>query len=247
MAKVAARMKKRKRMVNQAIIQDPKSPDCGVFIDRQGLATNTSVEEFSLDSSQDDTLLFQSFAKDLSSEGLGELDSILLESNTLYSSSFLHKVMKYLSTSHAPFEHVDLWVPSFTPLSFGTACGILSLDSSGCCSAKCRLMFAGCSTADISHSNQPLLDDDYFALSSFGHYSERFSFDVGCGLPGRLYQSGIPVWDNNIQNAPHNYFERIAGAVKFGIRTVVGIPVRLTVYNGIAVLYPNLFYSILSF
>jgi hypothetical protein len=108
-------------------------------------------------------------------------------------------------------------------------------------------MFAGCSTADISHSNQPLLDDDYFALSSFGHYSERFSFDVGCGLPGRLYQSGIPVWDNNIQNAPHNYFERIAGAVKFGIRTVVGIPVRLTVYNGIAVLYPNLFYSILSF
>ncbi len=227
MAKVAARMKKRKRMVNQAIIQDPNSPDCGVFIDRQGLATNTSVEEFSLDSSHEDTLLFQSFAKDLSSEGLRDLDKILSESNPPHSSSFLHKVMKFLSSNHVPFEHVDLWVPSFTPLSSGMSYGIVSLDNCGCCSAKCRLMFAGCSTADMSHSNQPLLDDDYFALSSFGHYSERFSFDIGCGLPGRLYQTGIPVWDNNIQNAPHNYFERIAGAVKFGIRTVVGIPVRL--------------------
>jgi hypothetical protein len=92
-------------------------------------------------------------------------------------------------------------------------------------------VFAGCATKEASAASrytnvvEPLTHDEYFAMSSFGTYSERFSFEIGSGLPGRLYQTGIPTWDQNIQNAPRKYFERIVGAIQFGIRTVVGIPI----------------------
>jgi len=32
-------------------------------------------------------------------------------------------------------------------------------------------------------------------LDAFGDYSQKFSFDVGFGLPGRFYQTGIPTWE----------------------------------------------------
>jgi hypothetical protein len=64
-----------------------------------------------------------------------------------------------------------------------------------------------------------------FNLVAFGDYSQKFSFRVGCGLPGRVYQSGLPTWEQGVQNAPHNHFERCGGASQWGIKTVVGIPV----------------------
>lgn len=72
---------------------------------------------------------------------------------------------------------------------------------------------------------QPMNDEMKFNLLSFGDYSQKFSFDVGCGLPGRVYMSGICTWEQNVQIAPTSHFERCGGANQWGIKTVVGIPV----------------------
>lgn len=66
---------------------------------------------------------------------------------------------------------------------------------------------------------------EYYNLISFGEYSQRFSFTVGNGLPGRVYQSGIPTWEQSVHNAPVHHFERCAGALQYGVKTVVGLPI----------------------
>lgn len=72
---------------------------------------------------------------------------------------------------------------------------------------------------------QELSAEERFNLQSFGDYSQKFSFDVGSGLPGRVYQSGVPTWEQSVHNAPAHHFERCGGAKQWDIKTVVGIPV----------------------
>lgn len=71
----------------------------------------------------------------------------------------------------------------------------------------------------------PMSAEEQLDLLAFGQYSQKFSFNVGCGLPGRIYQSGVSSWEQNIQNAPHNHFERCGGAAQWNIKTVLGIPI----------------------
>lgn len=166
-------------------------------------------------------------------------------------SPFLHKIMAYVHRHHVPFEYIDAWVPSFVPdaaeeppqsenSSVATGGGMAD-GKDGEMQPKCRLCFAGSmvakqviigdtATATAATSGQPrravpLSSDDQFNLSAFGDYSESFSFDVGCGLPGRVYHMGVPTWEQSVHNAPLHHFERVGGSVQWGIRTVVGIPV----------------------
>ena len=72
----------------------------------------------------------------------------------------------------------------------------------------------------------PLSSDEIYHLSLFGSYSEKFSFSSGCGLPGRVYESAVPAWEQFIANAPSHLFERRGGAMQFGIKTALGLPIR---------------------
>ena len=72
----------------------------------------------------------------------------------------------------------------------------------------------------------PLSNDEIYHLSLFGSYSEKFSFSFGCGLPGRVFESAIPAWEQFIANAPSHLFERRGGAMQFGIKTALGLPIR---------------------
>ena len=112
-------------------------------------------------------------------------------------------------------------------------------------SDNCRLCFAGSATLN-SHilpldqqrieqagpssrpdaRRTPLTPDEVFAFGMFGDYSEKFSFSSGSGLPGRVFKSGIPAWEQGLTNAPSDQFERRGGAVQFGINTAVGLPVQ---------------------
>jgi hypothetical protein len=76
-----------------------------------------------------------------------------------------------------------------------------------------------------SRTIAPLTDDEAFNFSLFGDYSEMFSFSSGCGLPGRVFQSGIATWEQFLANAPPEMFERRGGAMQFGIRTALGLPI----------------------
>lgn len=136
---------------------------------------------------------------------------------------FLSRVVHYIQQNNIPFEHVDAWVPSFVPGSSK------SNGANGVPSPLCRLCYAGSISAtshlSLDGLSHALSSKEEYNLKEFADYSEKFSFDVGCGLPGRVYQSGVPTWEQSVQNAPQNHFERSKGANQWGIKTVVGIPV----------------------
>lgn len=113
-----------------------------------------------------------------------------------FSSPFVGKVIQYMDRHQVPFEHVDAWVPSFIPT------GDQPVPTNGE-QQKCRLCFAGFATTDFKvpadgGRAEPMNSQDQFDLLSFGEYSSKFSFDVGCGLPGRVYSSGICSWEQGI-------------------------------------------------
>jgi hypothetical protein len=137
------------------------------------------------------------------------------KSSLLHSAPFLIKVTAYLQRHSVPFEHIDVWVPSFVPGSEG---------------GECRLCYAGSATTDKlvgedGKTSRALTSEEKFNLYAFGDYSQKFSFDVGSGLPGRVYENGRPTWEQSVHNAPHNHFERCGGALQWGIKTVVGLAI----------------------
>jgi hypothetical protein len=212
-------------MMGVALNQDCQNPDRGVFIE-QGAVDDTFsglYENFCLE--QDDLFSILNDKPSCIPNNKGKSSNVAGERHYWnYSSPFLGKAISYIQRHGCPFEHVDIWVPSFVPDSEAT-------EGSGLKSTSCRLCFAGFATADVYippdgvSPAQVLTQDERFNLLSFGDYSQKFSFDVGCGLPGRVYESGIPAWEQSVHNAPHEHFERCGGAIQWGIRTVVGIPV----------------------
>ncbi|KAL7538627.1 hypothetical protein ACHAXR_009430, partial [Thalassiosira sp. AJA248-18] len=124
--------------------------------------------------------------------------------------------------------------------------GVVGKD--GATSGVCRLCFAGCATLGVqiveepadttapqnTNDNNPpemikkiapLTSDEIFNFSLYGDYSEKFSFSSGCGLPGRVYHSGVAAWEQFLANAPPEMFERRGGAIQFGIKTALGLPI----------------------
>mmetsp|Transcript_5015 Transcript_5015/g.10401 ORF Transcript_5015/g.10401 Transcript_5015/m.10401 type:complete len:709 (+) Transcript_5015:707-2833(+) len=211
--------------------------------------------------------------------------------NFQFAAPFLSVITSYIERRRVPFEHVDLWVPSFSPnwnpkeptapLTSSLGSGSLAQRGAGRGDgAACRLCFAGSATVGVhlveakddgtdvagaavdgtgrvgdgdasSSSNNntnenddlrkhkyrhmkcaPLSEDQIFNYSLFGSYSEKFSFSSGCGLPGRVYQSGIPAWEQFVMNAPPHLFERRGGAMQSGIKTALGLPICSRMGNG---------------
>lgn len=232
-AKDAARMQRRKLMMGNALRTDMMNPEQGVFIETSEVEKLAAEQEEAASvfsgadtggcADTEEALLSLLTDANLPSEEdiqMGALDCS--EKSTLSQSApFLSKVISYMERHHVPFEHVDLWVPSFVPTDSGES------ESSG---TSCRLCYAGSATVENEvrpdgSASMPLSADDVFNFQAFGDYSQKFSFDVGCGLPGRVYNSGLPTWEQSVQNAPDHHFERCGGAVQWGIKTVVGIPI----------------------
>ena len=224
-AKDAARMARRKLMMGFALRTDAKNPDQGVFIektDAEKQAADESAAAAVLGADCSDTEEFLTILAEKSvidSKNSPGTDTTG-KSSLLHSAPFLSKAISYMQRHNIPFEHVDLWVPSFVPSNDPNVEG----------GTTCRLCYAGSATVDYQvgpdgKCNVALSNEEHFMLQAFGDYSQKFSFDVGCGLPGRVYQSGLPTWEQSVQNAPHHHFERCGGALQWKIRTVVGIPI----------------------
>lgn len=213
-----ARMTKRKLMMGVALRADTKNLEEGVFIER----TAAEARTFSgLDESHtDDKAIEKEILNMLSGENPGVGLDAAEQSSLLHSAPFLAKVTSYLKRHYVPFEHVDLWVPSFVPGD----------DAQDGIEPACRLCYAGNATTETvigegSKTPRQIVPDEQFNLYSFGDYSQKFSFNVGSGLPGRVYESGHPTWEQFVHNAPDHHFERCGGAAQCGIKTVLGIPI----------------------
>jgi hypothetical protein len=233
-AKDAARMAKRKLMMGFALRTDCRNPDQGVFIEKSNSDARVSEHPDGLEDDFDEQQeILNLLAEEAKQVGSTDING---KSSLLHSAPFLSKTMAYMQRHNVPFEHVDIWVPSFVPTEEASA-GV---------SSSCRLCFAGSATLDDiveedGKTKSPLKQEDQFNLYAFGDYSQKFSFDVGCGLPGRVYESGRPTWEQSVQNAPHHHFERCGGALQWGIKTVVGIPIASpNVGRVVVVLYSTL-------
>mmetsp|Transcript_10465 Transcript_10465/g.23399 ORF Transcript_10465/g.23399 Transcript_10465/m.23399 type:complete len:750 (+) Transcript_10465:101-2350(+) len=213
-AKDAARMAKRKMMMGVALRTDARNPEAGVFIEKTESEARVASSPPGEDKDLEHEILTLLSDEKPNAHAL-ELNG---KSTLLHSAPFLSKVVAYVQRHHVPFEHIDLWVPSFVPSAQGEQ------------DPTCRLCYAGSATVekvvpDDVKKSRAVTTEESFNFLAFGDYSQKFSFDVGCGLPGRVYESGRPTWEQSVHNAPHNHFERCGGALQWGIKTVVGIPI----------------------
>ncbi|EJK60068.1 hypothetical protein THAOC_19648, partial [Thalassiosira oceanica] len=139
-------------------------------------------------------------------------------------SPFFVSSAEYIERNAVPFEHVDVWVPSHVgsaaPRGSGAAkrqrtssAGAASESGTGTGggddSPSFRLCYGGSVTVgaqvdppEAGGPEVPLTDEDKQNFALFGDYSEKFSFSNGCGLPGRIFKSGIPAWEQFVSKAP---------------------------------------------
>jgi hypothetical protein len=134
---------------------------------------------------------------------------------------FLEAIMTLVETHNLPFEHVDVWVPSSDPSS--------ALPGSGEFEKTLRLYHAGCATR---HDLDPVLTRQ---LEEYGDYSTKFSFAIGSGLPGRVFQAGGHSWERCIDEADPKIFERAGGARVYGVKTGLGIGLNTSVIGRMVV------------
>ena len=160
--------------------------------------------------------------------------------NFKFAAPFLARAASYIEHNKLPFEHIDIWVPTMTT-SLDDPSGATSLQpflgSGALDNQSGRLCFAGSYSLDVHMVNDPqtstlkqltLPQESVYNLLLFGSYSEKFSFSNGCGLPGRVFESGVPAWEQFITNAPAHLFERRGGAMQFGVKTALGLPIEST-------------------
>jgi hypothetical protein len=213
----AARLARRKIMMGLALEKDTQSTTTGVFINTDVSTPSILLQESNRSASPSNSVK--------NGNNINGSLSIMrkLDKVRYYSSAFIKKVLQFLQRNGLPFEFCDIWVPSFTVGG--------NMNSGVVPSQDCRLFFAGFGVTEylIPENGegpvQSMSNEDFFDYLSFGEYSEKFSFDVGCGLPGRVYTSGEASWEQFIQNAPKEKFERKGGAEQWGINTALGIPI----------------------
>lgn len=244
-AKDVERIQRRKMMMGHALRQDSHAPNSGVRISRGtgGLLDSTSID--SVASSSQTTLQHHNGGMGvLGSEGSSSLSSTPLVGISHHLSSattdpsyssisqhesapFLYRIIEYMNRHSVPFEYVDLWAPSNVPdpPDESSQDGL----STGGSNVTCRLCFAGYAVAKNvvidTVGSVTMSPEENFMLATFGDYSRIFSFDVGCGIPGKVYKSNVPTWEQNVHQASKRDFERVGGGMQCGIRTLVGIPV----------------------
>eukprot|EP00980_Cylindrotheca_fusiformis_P014875 scaffold4061_cov108-Cylindrotheca_fusiformis.AAC.3 len=111
---------------------------------------------------------------------------------------FLNALSTYIEGRSFPFQHADVWVPSFSSAN----------------STEINLFHAGYVTR--RDQGQDLLSD----FAKFGEFSKSFTFQPNHGLPGKVYASGTPVWEVQLSNP-----ERYNMTQPLGIQTAAAIPI----------------------
>jgi hypothetical protein len=189
--KDAARTARRKIMMGYALSHDATHQPSGVFIE----PVPTSLQQSEAQSiclsrnSSSDTLNRTSKRQLMHTLG-AEMPP--LRPLSYYSSPFVGKIVHYIRKNNIPFEYVDAWVPSQVQLPSESVGMPTEYSSHG--NEKSRLCFGGWGMTEIQippddPASVGLSEGELFDLTSFGMYSQRFSFDVGCGKCTLCYVS----------------------------------------------------------
>eukprot|EP00532_Pseudo-nitzschia_australis_P011527 CAMPEP_0168240442 /NCGR_PEP_ID=MMETSP0140_2-20121125/22185_1 /TAXON_ID=44445 /ORGANISM="Pseudo-nitzschia australis, Strain 10249 10 AB" /LENGTH=872 /DNA_ID=CAMNT_0008175069 /DNA_START=362 /DNA_END=2981 /DNA_ORIENTATION=+ len=137
--------------------------------------------------------------------------------------SLLDAFVTYIEKRNMPFQHLDLWVPSFSTGDLSGLSKSVDVD-------QLHLHHAGHTCRrDVSN-------DLAHMLHEFGVYSSYFSFEPGKGLPGRVYSTGVASWECAVHRKNSNDFGRVEGAELYGIKTALAIPLNTAMVGRIVVL-----------
>eukprot|EP00584_Thalassiosira_punctigera_P001286 CAMPEP_0172527674 /NCGR_PEP_ID=MMETSP1067-20121228/2308_1 /TAXON_ID=265564 ORGANISM="Thalassiosira punctigera, Strain Tpunct2005C2" /NCGR_SAMPLE_ID=MMETSP1067 /ASSEMBLY_ACC=CAM_ASM_000444 /LENGTH=152 /DNA_ID=CAMNT_0013311463 /DNA_START=358 /DNA_END=813 /DNA_ORIENTATION=- len=71
----------------------------------------------------------------------------------------------------------------------------------------------------------------------FGMYSKNFSFSPGFGMPGRVFLSKIPSWENNLSLRKPEQFARVGGAKIYGVNTSLCLPIFTPIGTMVVAMY----------
>jgi len=232
-AKDAARKARRKIMMGAALRSDSNHAPNGVFINPNVETQSQAVLDRNGDVVGDATSETDSRSTNVIAKRPKMAPQSKEMTAVFHASPYVARVIQYVQSRGYPFEHLDIWVPSFV-----TNPNDITMTGHD---ETCRLCFAGAATADTKIppggvQAVPMTPNEKFNMISFGVYSEKFSFVVGSGLPGRIYSSGVASWEQGIQSAPQSLFERVGGAQQWGVETVLGIPVASPTVGRVVVL-----------
>jgi len=149
---------------------------------------------------------------------------------------FIEKVSRFLGEEQLPFQYFDVWIADTTTKTT-TEEGMEEHNQSSeqeCNSPKTTSQQhlstspsnKAISLRHVGHATNP--DNDciftLYHMNEFGRYSSNFMFAPGIGLPGRVYTTGLPTWDDCVQDATLNDFPRVNGARSHGVKKALGIP-----------------------
>jgi hypothetical protein len=136
-------------------------------------------------------------------------------------SPFIKKVANVIESENLPFEYFDVWVASSDDASSGNDHNRDESDT--------ILRHVGHS----ARNNGSIWT--LYHMNEFGKLSSTFKFKPGEGLPGRVFESGQPLWDDCVQSLSTGQFPRLEGAIIHGIKKALGIPVFHTPLGKIVV------------
>jgi len=122
---------------------------------------------------------------------------------------FIEKITNFLVDEHLPFQYFDIWISDQKHKA----------DNDNYDKRTVSLRHVG-------HATNPKTDCIFtiYHMNEFGRYSSNFKFTPGIGLPGRVYTTGMPLWDDSLETANLDDFPRVDGARSHGLKKALGIP-----------------------
>ncbi len=63
------------------------------------------------------------------------------------------------------------------------------------------------------------------SLDNFRRLSEKFTFQHGIGLPGRIWLSKLPEWIPDVSLSPNTIYPRVKMAMEAGLKASLGVPI----------------------
>lgn len=151
-------------------------------------------------------------------------------------SPFVDKVSHFLEEENLPFTYFDVWVARDESKTSEVENNEENPSSPVTSHQQATNKLDGTRLWHVGHGLKGNVESIWtvYHMTQFGSYSTTFSFPPGIGLPGRVYNNGVPVWDNHVQTSKWKDFPRVSGAQKHGVENALGIPV--TCKNGRLVL-----------
>lgn len=116
-------------------------------------------------------------------------------------SPFVQKIAVFIQSENLPFQYFDVWFASTDNSKSDNHNPHTAITSTPRQSVILR---------HVGHSARDDIESIWslYHMNQFGKYSSRFAFSPGEGLPGRVFTSGKPTWDDSIQNSCSRKFPR---------------------------------------